>query len=139
MPFIRRKGGQILLVHNRRSIDGRVIQEVVRTFSARAELAEILEDREWERWTRVMTQRYPDIRWGKPPPSPRDVWDVAGGASGPACPVAYATRFCVAPGFQCWGRRSASWDFRVTAMRGRTSVSQPSGSTLCCWQVATKE
>lgn len=61
MPFVRRKRGQVLVVHNVRE-DGKVKQQTLHQFLAPAELEAVLTE-EFETWKRAMAWRYPDYRF----------------------------------------------------------------------------
>lgn len=61
MPFVRRKRGQVLVVHNHRD-DGRIRQEILHRFSAPAELEAAL-GADFEQWQRLMSWRHPELRW----------------------------------------------------------------------------
>ena len=63
MVFIRRKRGQVLVVHNLRRPEGKVHQHVLHRFSTPAELAETLGGGIWKEWCRAMGWRYPDHRF----------------------------------------------------------------------------
>ena len=66
MPFVRRKRGQVLVVHNRRSPDGKVQQEVLHSFAAPEELAAVLARDGWARWKQSMAWQHPDCKWDWP-------------------------------------------------------------------------
>lgn len=61
MPFVRRKRGQVLVVHNHRD-DGKIRQEILHRFAAPAELEAAL-GADFEQWQRLMTWRHPGLRW----------------------------------------------------------------------------
>lgn len=64
MSFVRRKRGQVLLVHNER-VPGstRVRQRELHRFSSPAELDQVLTTAEWSKWTRAMSWRERDIEF----------------------------------------------------------------------------
>jgi tetratricopeptide (TPR) repeat protein len=66
MPFVRRKRGQVLVVHNRRSPDGKVQQEVLHSFAAPEELTAVLAKDGWSRWKEAMAWQHPDHDWDWP-------------------------------------------------------------------------
>ena len=66
MPFIRRKRGQVLLVHTQRSPEGRVVQETLFAFPAPAELQAVLQQDRWLSWRGQLARRHPDLRWNWP-------------------------------------------------------------------------
>ncbi len=58
MSFVRRKRGQVILVHNERDAgSGRVRQRELHRFSSPAELEEVLTSAGWTRWTRAIAWR----------------------------------------------------------------------------------
>jgi tetratricopeptide (TPR) repeat protein len=63
MPFVRKKRGQVLLVHNRRGEDGRVEQLVLHAFSSPADLVFVERDDAWQRWTEETAWRHADVDW----------------------------------------------------------------------------
>ncbi len=62
MAFVRRKRGQVQLVHNRRE-DGKVRQDVLFSFTSPGQLAATLEPGAWGAWRRTLAWRHPDLRW----------------------------------------------------------------------------
>lgn len=58
--FVRRKRGQVLLVHNVR-IEGRVVQRRLAAFGSAAELEGVLSSDGWPRWMSAMTRAHPDV------------------------------------------------------------------------------
>lgn len=83
MPFVRRKRGQVLLVHNER-IEGssRVRQRELHRFASPAELRAVLPHGEWAKWTRSVEWREDAIEFHWPPIRERlqvelDAWDAA--------------------------------------------------------------
>jgi tetratricopeptide (TPR) repeat protein len=63
MPFVRRKRGQVLVVHNHREPDGKIRQDVLHRFGSPDELQAILSGTGWSEWRKTMTWRHPDYRW----------------------------------------------------------------------------
>ena len=63
MPFVRRKAGQVLVVHNRRGEDSSVQQDILHRFASPAELRAVVEGGGFAEWRASMTWRYPDLRW----------------------------------------------------------------------------
>lgn len=64
MAFIRRKRGQVLLVHNEReSGSSRIRQREVHRFTAPSELAEVLEPGAWSKWTQAVAWRERNIEF----------------------------------------------------------------------------
>jgi tetratricopeptide (TPR) repeat protein len=62
MPFVRRKKNQLLVVHNTRTPEGKVKQQVLHTFPSPADLEETL-TRGWSAWCKDMKWRFPEPRW----------------------------------------------------------------------------
>lgn len=62
MPFVRRKRGQVLLVHNHRE-EGKVRQVALHAFTSPSELSATLEEGAWEAWRRTLAWRHPDLKW----------------------------------------------------------------------------
>jgi tetratricopeptide (TPR) repeat protein len=64
MSFVRRKRGQVVLVHNHR-ISGttRVQQRELHRFTAPSELADVLSPGKWARWTRALAWREREIEF----------------------------------------------------------------------------
>ncbi len=62
MAFVRRKRGQVQLVHSRRE-SGRVRQDLLYSFASPAELAATLEPGAWSAWKRTLAWKHPDTRW----------------------------------------------------------------------------
>jgi len=60
MPFVRRKGGQVLVVHSARR-EGRVRQEVLARFASPEALSTVLQA--WGAWTEAMEWRYEELSW----------------------------------------------------------------------------
>jgi len=63
MPFIRRKRGQVLIVHNHRTADGRVRQEVLGSFASAVELEATLNGPTWAAWCSGLAWRHPQLAW----------------------------------------------------------------------------
>lgn len=66
MPFVRRKRGQVLLVHNERVAgSSSVRQREIQRFTSPSELAGVLAPGEWARWTRAIAWREDgiDFEW----------------------------------------------------------------------------
>jgi len=63
MPFVRKKKGQVLIVHSRRGGEGRVRQEIIHRFQSQEELRFVSDDDLWERFTASMEWRHPKIGW----------------------------------------------------------------------------
>jgi len=63
MPFVRRKRGQVLVVHNRRAAGGKARQEVLHSFATADELAAVLARDGWARWKEAMAWQHPDCTW----------------------------------------------------------------------------
>ncbi len=63
MPFIRRKRGQVLIVHNRRTTSGKVRQEALASFASPVELEATLDGPTWESWCRDLAWRHPRLSW----------------------------------------------------------------------------
>jgi tetratricopeptide (TPR) repeat protein len=63
MPFVRRKRGQVLVVHNRRSEEGKVQQLVLHTFASPDELRSTLARGAWAQWRETMAWNHPEYRW----------------------------------------------------------------------------
>jgi tetratricopeptide (TPR) repeat protein len=61
MSFVRRKRGQVLLVHNERAADGRVKQRELYRFASPVELEQTLAPAGWTAWTRSVAWREPDV------------------------------------------------------------------------------
>ena len=67
MPFVRRKRGQILLVHNERVAgSSRVRQREIHRFTSPSELGGVLAPGEWSRWTRAIAWREEGIEFDWP-------------------------------------------------------------------------
>lgn len=67
MPFVRRKRGQVLLVHNERVAgSSRVRQREIHQFTAPSELAAVLAPGEWARWTRAIAWREQGLEFDWP-------------------------------------------------------------------------
>ena len=60
MPFVRRKGGQVLVVHSARR-EGRVRQEVLARFASPEALSTVLHA--WGAWTDAMQWRHEGLSW----------------------------------------------------------------------------
>lgn len=67
MSFVRRKRGQVLLVHNER-VPGstRVRQRELHRFSSHSEIEQVLATSEWAKWTRAISWRERDIEFDWP-------------------------------------------------------------------------
>lgn len=63
MPFVRRKRGQVLVVHNRRLATGGSEQVVLQAFASPAELSRVLQGAAWTAWREDMGWRHPDYTW----------------------------------------------------------------------------
>ncbi len=64
MSFVRRKRGQVLLVHNERVTgSSRVRQREIHRFTSPSELEDVLRATGWSRWTRAVTWRETDIEF----------------------------------------------------------------------------
>ena len=61
MSFVRRKRGQVLLVHNERVAGTARIRREPHRFSSQAELEEALTPLGWTRWTRAIAWRESEI------------------------------------------------------------------------------
>jgi tetratricopeptide (TPR) repeat protein len=62
MSFVRRKRGQVLLVHNAREPgSGRIRQRVIHRFASRGELDDVLTPAGWTRWTKAVAWREPEL------------------------------------------------------------------------------
>lgn len=67
MSFVRRKRGQVLLVHNERIAgSSRVRQRELHRFTSPSELEEVLTPTEWTRWTRALAWRENEIEFDWP-------------------------------------------------------------------------
>jgi tetratricopeptide (TPR) repeat protein len=67
MSFIRRKRGQVLLVHNERVLgSSRVRQRELHRFASPSELVEVLAPAGWTRWTRAIAWREHQIEFDWP-------------------------------------------------------------------------
>src|ERR1700690_2303916 len=67
MSFIRRKRGQVLLVHNERVTgSSRVRQHEIHRFAAPSELEEVLTSAGWARWTSAIAWRENKIEFDWP-------------------------------------------------------------------------
>jgi len=83
MSFVRRKRGQVLLVHNERVADSaRVRQRELHRFSSPAELADVLTKAGWTRWTRAVAWRDNELEFDWPAIRERlseelEVWKAA--------------------------------------------------------------
>jgi len=63
MPFIRRKRGQVLIVHNHRTSSGKVRQEVLGSFASAVELDSTLNGPNWAAWCNDLLWRHPQFSW----------------------------------------------------------------------------
>lgn len=63
MPFIRRKRGQVLVVHNKRTPKGKVRQEVLHRFASPSELDQVLLPEGWTTLCETLSWQNPDLRW----------------------------------------------------------------------------
>lgn len=64
MSFVRRKRGQVLLVHNERVAgSSRVRQRELHRFTSPSELEDVLTQAGWTRWTRALTWREHEIEF----------------------------------------------------------------------------
>lgn len=63
MPFIRRKRGQVLVVHSRRAPSGKVQQQELASFTSPEDLRAVLEGEAWEPWCRALSWRHPELSW----------------------------------------------------------------------------
>src|SRR4051812_5592747 len=64
VPFVRRKRGQVLLVHNERVAGSpRVRQREIHRFTSPSELGDVLAPGEWGRWTRAIAWREEGIEF----------------------------------------------------------------------------
>lgn len=64
MPFVRRKRGLVLVVHNNRLPGGRTAQVVLHGFSCAAELRALLGGASrWSAWQAELQWRHPDYEW----------------------------------------------------------------------------
>jgi len=63
MPFVRRKRGQLLVVHNQRAPGGKVQQAVLHSFASPEELAAVLDEGGWSRWSEAMAWQHPECCW----------------------------------------------------------------------------
>ena len=67
MSFVRRKRGQVLLVHNERDPGStRVKQRELHRFASPAELQDVLAPAKWARWTRALAWREGEIEFDWP-------------------------------------------------------------------------
>ena len=67
MSFVRRKRGQVLLVHNERDRgSGRVRQRELHRFASPAELEAVLTPAGWARWTRTIAWREQELEFDWP-------------------------------------------------------------------------
>ncbi|MBI5518303.1 MAG: tetratricopeptide repeat protein [Deltaproteobacteria bacterium] len=67
MSFVRRKRGQVLLVHNERvPSSARVRQRELHCFTSPLELERVLAPAEWTRWTRAISWRERDLEFDWP-------------------------------------------------------------------------
>lgn len=66
MPFVRRKRGQVLIVHNRRPAGKKPQQMVLHSFTTSEELAAVLGREEWSCFKDSMERKHPDYRWDWP-------------------------------------------------------------------------
>ena len=62
MPFLRRKGGRLLVVHSQRQ-SGRVTQIELATFGSPEEVEAILAPERWAVWQAAMSREHPGLRW----------------------------------------------------------------------------
>lgn len=63
MPFVRRKRGQVLVVHNRRVAGGGSEQVVLHAFAAPEELRDVVKGDRWETWRAELEWQHPDHTW----------------------------------------------------------------------------
>lgn len=67
MSFVRRKRGQVLLVHNERdAASARVRQRELHQFTSPAELEDVLAPAGWTRWTRALAWRENELEFDWP-------------------------------------------------------------------------
>jgi len=67
MSFVRRKRGQVLLVHNQRVTgSSRVRQREIHRFTSPSELEDVLTQAGWTRWTRALAWRESEIQFDWP-------------------------------------------------------------------------
>jgi tetratricopeptide (TPR) repeat protein len=67
MSFVRRKRGQVLLVHNERVTgSSRVRQREIHRFTSPSELEDVLTQAGWTRWTRALAWRESEIEFDWP-------------------------------------------------------------------------
>ncbi len=67
MSFVRRKRGQVLLVHNERVTgSSRVRQREIHRFASPSELQDVLTPKGWTRWTRAIAWRENEIEFDWP-------------------------------------------------------------------------
>lgn len=63
MPFVRKKRGQIQVVHSQRTAEGKVVQHVLCRFDSPAELAAVLVPAAWRTWAETMAWSHPEHDW----------------------------------------------------------------------------
>lgn len=61
MPFVRKKRGQVLVVHSRRDPGGRVVQQVLHRFESALDLHAALED--WRTWSEMLAWAHSEVRF----------------------------------------------------------------------------
>lgn len=67
MSFVRRKRGQVLLVHNERVPEStRVRQREIHRFTSPSEIEQVLAPAEWARWTKAISWRERDLEFDWP-------------------------------------------------------------------------
>lgn len=85
MSFVRRKRGQVLLVHNERvSGTTRVRQRKLHRFTSSAELAQVLAPTPWKTWTQSIAWREREVDFDCPAIRERLRAELAASASTPA-------------------------------------------------------
>lgn len=62
MPFVRRKQGQVLIVHSFRRPANGVRQEVLHRFPSPDDLCQVLQEG-WKQWKDEVRWRYPSLQW----------------------------------------------------------------------------
>lgn len=85
MSFVRRKRGQVLLVHNERVTgSARVRQRELHRFTSPSEIEQVLVPAEWTKWTRAISWRERDLEFDWPSIQERLRAELATWAAEPA-------------------------------------------------------
>ncbi len=85
MSFVRRKCGQLLLVHNEHDAGSACVrQRLLHRFASPSEIEVVLTPAGWERWTRTIARRENELEFDWPEMRERLVEEIAAWSAAPS-------------------------------------------------------